>query len=56
MRKRFQRIDDLACLIDPHATFGALADMGTQRGNAEADVAIHEQIDFVWEQMSVYHT
>ena len=56
MGKRFQSVDRLARLIDPGATFGALADVGTQGGNAESDVAIHEQIDFVWQKMSIYHT
>jgi hypothetical protein len=47
VRHLLERVHDLECLVDPGAALRALARVGAKRGDAEADVAVHEQIDFV---------
>jgi hypothetical protein len=55
VRNLLERIHDDERLIDLGAALATLSNMGTQRGDAEADVAVHEKIDFVGKQMAIYH-
>jgi hypothetical protein len=51
-RKMWQLLEGerhLASLVHLCLTLEALANMGTQRRDAEADVAVNEKIDFVRE-------
>jgi hypothetical protein len=55
MGEIFQRVDDEARVLDPHAAIGTIANMGLQGLNPEAHLVIEEEIDLVWKQVPVIH-
>jgi len=56
MRKLLERNGDLTGLVDLGLALRAFAQVRTQRRDAEANLAVDQQIDFVWEQMTMFHT
>ena len=56
MRQFLEGDCNFPSVIDLGEALRTLTDMRTQRRDAEANVAVDEQIDFVWEKMAMIHT
>jgi hypothetical protein len=55
VRDVFQRVDHEASVFHLRSTFRALAQMGPQGIHPEAHLIIDEEVDLVWEQVSMVH-
>src|SRR6188474_90242 len=55
MGQRLQGVDDDHGVVEPGAAVVALGDVRTQRGDAEAGLAVDQKVDLVGEQVSVIH-
>ena len=55
MREGFQRLGDEPGVLEPRSALRTLLDVRAKRDDAKSGLAIDQQIDLVWEQVSVLH-